>query len=106
MASTGVTNARGPLPQPTAASRFPTFSLTTATGSNQAQSKEFNPTSSNVNLSMESKQNLVKFLAQECWCLGKVNHNFSQNHEVNVDLRAVVVVNWSTCSPYTLAVRV
>ena len=38
MAFTGVTNAHGPSPQPTAC-RSPSCSLTTATGSNHAQSK-------------------------------------------------------------------
>ena len=38
MAFTGVTNAHGPSPQPTAC-RSPTCSLTTSTGSNQAQGK-------------------------------------------------------------------
>ena len=43
MALTGVTNAHGPLPQPTAC-RSPSCSLTTATGNNQAKER-FKPTS-------------------------------------------------------------
>ena len=48
MAFTGVTNAHGPSPQPTAC-RSPSCSLTAATGSNQAQSK------------------VLTYLAQEVW---------------------------------------